>query len=108
MLLLVISMYSKTTWLHNLFGIFNAERHSANEEFGGSSGKQLIGCFAVASRLNGVLQNDLEITALLHIHGALAFWDYSTAGPYGVINMNPEAIIYSRKRHNFVVSKYYI
>ena len=50
----------------------------------------MVGCFAAASRFNGVLQNDLEITALLHMHGALAFWDYSTAAPNCVINMNPE------------------
>jgi selenocysteine lyase/cysteine desulfurase len=69
-----------------------SEKYSAKEEFGGRKDQQLIGCFAAASRLNGVIQNDLEITALLHIHGALAFWDYSSAGPYCVINMNPEVL----------------
>ena len=69
---------------------FQLERYSAREEFGGCRDKQLVGCFAAASRFNGVLQNDLEITALLHMHGALAFWDYSTAAPNCVINMNPE------------------
>ena len=70
--------------------LFQSERYSAREEFGGCRDKQLVGCFAAASRFNGVLQNDLEITALLHMHGALAFWDYSTAAPNCVINMNPE------------------
>ena len=76
----------------NIFDDFllQSERYSAREEFGGCRDKQLVGCFAAASRFNGVLQNDLEITALLHMHGALAFWDYSTAAPNCVINMNPE------------------
>ncbi len=31
----------------------------------------------------------MAITALLHAHGALSFWDYATAAPYVNIDMNP-------------------
>ena len=51
--------------------------------------KVLIGFFSVASKLTGVFQDDLAITALLHDYGALAIWDYNTAAPYATIDMNP-------------------
>ena len=51
--------------------------------------KVLIGFFSVASKLTGVFQDDLAITALLHDYGALAIWDYTTAAPYATIDMNP-------------------
>ncbi|EDO49825.1 predicted protein, partial [Nematostella vectensis] len=54
-----------------------------------SSGRQLIGCFAAASNVTGILVDTNSITACLHRHGALALWDYATAGPYIEINMNP-------------------
>ena len=44
------------------------------------SGRQLIGCFAAASNVTGVLTDTNSITAVLHRHGALVFWDYATAG----------------------------
>ena len=49
----------------------------------------LIGCFSAASNITGLLNDDIEITAILHNHGALSFWDYATAAPYVEINMNP-------------------
>ena len=53
------------------------------------SDQLLIGCFAAASNITGILNDDLAITALLHQYGGLSFWDYATAGPYVQINMNP-------------------
>ena len=50
---------------------------------------QLIGCFSAASNITGTLTQDLEITSLLHRHGALSFWDYAAAAPYVKMNMNP-------------------
>ena len=49
----------------------------------------LIGCFSAASNITGLLNDDIQITAILHSHGALSFWDYATAAPYVDINMNP-------------------
>ena len=49
-----------------------------------------IGCFCAASNVTGILNDDLEITEILHRHGALAFWDYATAAPYIHIDMNPQ------------------
>ena len=45
-----------------------------------SKGKQLIGCFSAASNVTGILTDTNAVTACLHRHGALAFWDYATAG----------------------------
>ena len=53
------------------------------------SSKVLIGFFSAASKLTGVFQDDLAITALLHDFGALAIWDYTTAAPFASIDMNP-------------------
>ena len=41
---------------------------------------QKIGCFSAASNITGIINSIDEITILLHQHGALAFWDYATAG----------------------------
>lgn len=53
----------------------------------------VIGAFAAASNVTGVLTDVDAVTALLHEHGALAVWDYATAGPYVPIDMNPPSII---------------
>jgi len=45
-----------------------------------SSGKALIGCFAAASNVTGILTDTNAVTAILHKHSALACWDYATAG----------------------------
>ncbi|HLU48363.1 MAG TPA: aminotransferase class V-fold PLP-dependent enzyme, partial [Planctomycetota bacterium] len=50
-----------------------------------------IGSFSAASNVTGRATNTREITALLHRHGALSFWDYAAAGPYLAIEMNPPA-----------------
>jgi selenocysteine lyase/cysteine desulfurase len=41
-----------------------------------------IGSFSAASNVTGILTDTAQITALLHSHDALAFWDYAAAGPY--------------------------
>lgn len=51
--------------------------------------RQLIGCFSAASNITGILADDIATTLLLHQYGALAFWDYATAAPYVLLDMNP-------------------
>ncbi|DBA00886.1 TPA: LOW QUALITY PROTEIN: hypothetical protein N0F65_008529 [Lagenidium giganteum] len=48
-----------------------------------------IGSFSAASNLTGLLTDVDHISAVLHLHGALAFWDYATCAPYVKIDMNP-------------------
>lgn len=45
-----------------------------------SPGAQLIGCFSAASNVSGILADDIATTLILHQYGALAFWDYASAG----------------------------
>lgn len=52
-------------------------------------GRQLIGCFSIASSVTGILIDDLACTMLLHQCGALAFWDYNISAPSVLIDMNP-------------------
>lgn len=40
----------------------------------------MIGCFSAASNVTGILTDTNAVTACLHRNGALAFWDYATAG----------------------------
>jgi selenocysteine lyase/cysteine desulfurase len=47
-----------------------------------------IGSFSAASNVTGIGSATREITAILHRHGALAFWDFAAAGPYVRIDMN--------------------
>ncbi|XP_033624514.1 uncharacterized protein LOC117287960 [Asterias rubens] len=51
--------------------------------------KFLIGCFSAASNVTGIVTDTAAVSGLLHQYGALAFWDYATAGPYLNIDMNP-------------------
>jgi selenocysteine lyase/cysteine desulfurase len=46
-----------------------------------------IGSFSAASNVTGILTDTDRVTALLHEHGALSFWDYAAAGPYVPIRM---------------------
>ena len=41
-----------------------------------------IGSFSAASNVTGILSDVAGVSALLHEHGALAFWDYAAAAPY--------------------------
>jgi selenocysteine lyase/cysteine desulfurase len=47
-----------------------------------------IGSFSAASNVTGLLTDADAVTALLHEHGALAFWDYAAAGPYVDVRMS--------------------
>ncbi|MBU8869251.1 MAG: aminotransferase class V-fold PLP-dependent enzyme [Gemmatimonadales bacterium] len=48
-----------------------------------------IGSFSAASNVTGIVSDTLEISCLLHRHGAEAFWDFAAAAPYVEIEMNP-------------------
>ncbi|KAJ0395258.1 hypothetical protein ATCC90586_003965 [Pythium insidiosum] len=50
-----------------------------------------IGAFSAASNVTGILSDVDTVTATLHRHGALAFWDYAACAPYVSIDMNPAA-----------------
>lgn len=52
-------------------------------------GRQLIGCFSIASSVTGILYDDVACTILLHQYGALAFWDYNMGAPNVYIDLNP-------------------
>jgi selenocysteine lyase/cysteine desulfurase len=41
-----------------------------------------IGSFSAASNVTGILTDTTAISSLLHLHGALSFWDYAAAAPY--------------------------
>jgi selenocysteine lyase/cysteine desulfurase len=43
--------------------------------------------FSAASNVTGIVSDTAAISALLHRHGALAFWDFATAAPYVDIRM---------------------
>jgi selenocysteine lyase/cysteine desulfurase len=47
-----------------------------------------IGSFSAASNVTGILSDVTGISALLHRHGALAFWDYAAAAPYLSLSMD--------------------
>jgi selenocysteine lyase/cysteine desulfurase len=46
-----------------------------------------IGSFSAASNVTGIVSNTQRISALLHRHGALSFWDFAAAAPYIEIDM---------------------
>jgi selenocysteine lyase/cysteine desulfurase len=46
-----------------------------------------IGAFSAASNVTGIVSDTYGVSALLHRHGALAFWDFAAAGPYVDIDM---------------------
>ena len=47
----------------------------------------LIGSFSAASNVTGIVSDSHAISALLHRHGALSFWDFAAAAPYVDIEM---------------------
>ncbi|HXJ65489.1 MAG TPA: aminotransferase class V-fold PLP-dependent enzyme [Actinomycetota bacterium] len=60
------------------------------EELGNYADRPLrIGSFSAASNVTGILTDVDAVSTVLHRHGALACWDYATAGPYLPIDMNP-------------------
>jgi selenocysteine lyase/cysteine desulfurase len=46
-----------------------------------------IGSFSAASNVTGIISDTHGISALLHRHGALSFWDFAAAAPYVDIEM---------------------
>jgi selenocysteine lyase/cysteine desulfurase len=46
-----------------------------------------VGSFSAASNVTGIVTNTVAISALLHEHGALSFWDFAAAAPYIEIDM---------------------
>jgi selenocysteine lyase/cysteine desulfurase len=56
---------------------------------GGGGAVLVVGAFSAASNVTGIICETDPVTTLLHTHGALAIWDYATAGPYCQIDMNP-------------------
>jgi selenocysteine lyase/cysteine desulfurase/tRNA(Ile)-lysidine synthase TilS/MesJ len=62
-----------------------------------SNNKRLIiGAFSAASNVTGLLTDTDTITALLHMYGAYAVWDYACAAPYVKIDMNVSKKIYGQ------------
>lgn len=49
-----------------------------------------VGTFSAASNVTGILTDVCGVAAVLHEHGAYAFFDYAAAGPYVPIDMHPE------------------
>ncbi|MDZ7578089.1 MAG: aminotransferase class V-fold PLP-dependent enzyme [Candidatus Nanopelagicales bacterium] len=48
-----------------------------------------IGSFSAASNVTGIVSDIPGITAKLHEHGALSFWDFAAAAPYVDISVAP-------------------
>ncbi|MEX1333715.1 MAG: aminotransferase class V-fold PLP-dependent enzyme [Candidatus Limnocylindrales bacterium] len=60
------------------------------EELRTHAGRPLkIGSFSAASNVTGIKSDTRAISALLHEHGALAFWDYGAAAPYVDLDVAP-------------------
>lgn len=53
-----------------------------------NSSRRLIGLFSSASRLTGILADDVATTILLHQYGAISIWDYSHGAPFAHIQTN--------------------
>uniref|UniRef100_A0A0C9RI32 TtcA_2 protein n=2 Tax=Fopius arisanus TaxID=64838 RepID=A0A0C9RI32_9HYME len=49
----------------------------------------MVGCFNAASCITGVLADDVATTLMLRQYGALSVWDYTSAGPFVEMDMNP-------------------
>ena len=60
-----------------------------------------IGSFSAASNVTGILSDTAAISALLHRHGALSFWDFAAAGPYVDIEMTGKDAIFLSP-HKFI------
>lgn len=61
-----------------------------------------IGCFSAASNVTGALVDTLKITKLLHLHGALSFWDYASAAPYVEVDVNPVVVGAGEERNLYL------
>ncbi|XP_045526641.1 uncharacterized protein LOC123715548 [Pieris brassicae] len=65
----------------------NNLEHKLQENTG--TGKRMIGFFPAASKLTGILADDVATTLLLHQYRAWSFWDYTLVAPTSAIDMNP-------------------
>ncbi|CAH1267774.1 Hypp3789 [Branchiostoma lanceolatum] len=70
-------------------GLLDLEDLEAKLKAWQSCGSQLIGAFSAASNVTGILTDTVQTSVLLHKYGAIAVWDYASAGPYVDIDMNP-------------------
>ncbi|XP_078684958.1 uncharacterized protein LOC144918266 [Branchiostoma floridae x Branchiostoma belcheri] len=70
-------------------GLLDLEDLEAKLKAWQSCGCQLIGAFSAASNVTGILTDTVQTSVLLHKYGAIAVWDYASAGPYVDIDMNP-------------------
>jgi selenocysteine lyase/cysteine desulfurase len=66
-----------------------------------SSGRLRIGTFSAASNVTGIITDVDAVAALLHRHGALACFDYASAGPYLPIDMSGKDAVFLSP-HKFV------
>jgi selenocysteine lyase/cysteine desulfurase len=60
-----------------------------------------IGSFSAASNVTGIVSNKDRVSALLHEHGALSFWDFAAAAPYVDIHMTGKDAIFLSP-HKFI------
>ncbi|WP_433080568.1 aminotransferase class V-fold PLP-dependent enzyme [Dactylosporangium sp. CA-052675] len=60
-----------------------------------------IGSFSAASNVTGIVSDTHAISALLHEHGALSFWDFAAAAPYIDIEMYDKDAVFISP-HKFV------
>ena len=54
------------------------------QQYTATGDRLVIGCFSAASNVTGILSDTYTISVMLHKYGALAFWDYATAGAHVV------------------------
>ena len=66
-------------------GVCQDDLRERLEEFAGRP--LLVGSFSAASNVTGIVSDTHGVSALLHEHGALAFWDFAAAAPYVEIEM---------------------
>jgi selenocysteine lyase/cysteine desulfurase len=60
-----------------------------------------IGSFSAASNVTGIVSDTHAVSAVLHRHGALSFWDFAAAAPYiGIEMYDKDAVFISP--HKFV------
>jgi selenocysteine lyase/cysteine desulfurase/tRNA(Ile)-lysidine synthase TilS/MesJ len=74
--------------------------HLRSELIKYNNGKRmLIGAFSAASNITGILTDVDHITALMHVYGGYAIWDYACAAPYVKIDMNVSKQMYGVSCH---------
>jgi selenocysteine lyase/cysteine desulfurase len=60
-----------------------------------------IGTFSAASNVTGIITDSDAVSEVLHRHGAIAFFDYASAGPYLPIDMTGKDAVFLSP-HKFV------